>query len=527
MTTDYKSTLNLPQTKFPMKASLAQREPETLQRWQTMGLYEKIRRQNAGRNKFILHDGPPYANGDIHIGHSVNKILKDIIVKSKTLAGFDAPYVPGWDCHGLPIELNVEKKVGKPGAKVDAATFREKCREYAEKQIAGQMQDFQRLGILGDWDNPYKTMDFAFEADIVRSLGKIVDNGHLHKGFKPVHWCMDCASALAEAEVEYKDKESPAIDVRYRVVEREKLAQAMQITLADKPANIVIWTTTPWTLPASLAVSIHPELTYVLLEGNEEYLILAEALYEGCLQRYGLDYQVVARSQGAALEKIAVNHPFLEKQLPIILAEHVTTDAGTGAVHTAPGHGVEDFVVSQKYGIEVYNPVNSYGVYLDDTPIFAGQHVLKANSAIVELLAENKVLIKHKPITHSYPHCWRHKTPIIFRATPQWFISMQQNGLLKNALEEIEKVQWLPSWGRARIDSMVQNRPDWCISRQRTWGVPIALFVHTQTGELHPKTAELIEQVALKIEQKGIQAWFDLVPSELLGEDAQDYEKNY
>lgn len=526
MSTDYKATLNLPQTRFPMKASLAQREPDMLKRWEETGLYQKIREKFAGRDQFILHDGPPYANGDIHIGHSVNKILKDMIVKSKTLAGFDAPYVPGWDCHGLPIELNVEKKVGKPGAKVDAATFREKCREYADKQVQGQMQDFKRLGVLGDWDQPYKTMDFAFEADIVRSLGKIIDKGHLHKGFKPVHWCLDCASALAEAEVEYKDKESPAIDVRYPVVEREKLAQAFNTSLADKPVSVVIWTTTPWTLPASLAVSIHPELNYLLLEGDNEYLVLGEDLALACLERYGkTEYQRVAEVAGQALEMVQVQHPFLDKRLPIILGEHVTTDAGTGCVHTAPGHGGEDFDVCKKYGIEVYNPVGNNGVYLDDTPLFAGQHVKKVDSQIIALLSENGNLLLHKPLLHSYPHCWRHKTPIIFRATPQWFVSMRQNGLLQQAVSEVEQVEWLPSWGRARIDSMLESRPDWCISRQRTWGVPIALFVHKQSGELHPQTAELIEQVAQRIEEKGIQAWFDLDPTELLGNDADNYDK--
>lgn len=526
MSIDYKNTLNLPQTAFPMKASLAQREPETLKRWEAMDLYKKIRQTSAGRNKFILHDGPPYANGDIHIGHSVNKILKDMIVKSKTLAGFDAPYVPGWDCHGLPIELNVEKKVGKPGGKVDAATFRVKCREYAEQQVSGQMRDFQRLGILGDWQNPYKTMDFQFEADIVRSLGKIVKNGHLQKGFKPVHWCMDCASALAEAEVEYKDKQSPAIDVRYRVQEREKLAAAFSTSLADKPVSVVIWTTTPWTLPASLAVSMHAELDYVLLENANEYLVLAQALYEDCLKRYGFnDFTVVAETKGQALELMQVQHPFLDKLLPIVLGEHVTTEAGTGCVHTAPGHGLDDFLVCQKYGIDVYNPVDNRGIYLEGTPLFAGQFVLKANDEIVKLLGENGNLVCHAPLQHSYPHCWRHKSPIIFRATPQWFVGMQQNGLLKTAVEEIDKVQWMPSWGRARIDSMVQNRPDWCISRQRTWGVPIALFVHKQTGELHPQTQSLIEQVAQRIEAKGIEAWFALDAEELLGAEAAQYDK--
>ena len=523
--TDYKDTLNLPKTAFPMKASLSQREPQMLKRWEKMGLYQKIREVSEGRDKFILHDGPPYANGDIHIGHSVNKILKDIIIKSKTLDGYDAPYVPGWDCHGLPIELNVEKKVGKPGHKVDAKTFRTKCREYAQRQVDGQKKDFQRLGVFGDWDNPYLTMHYEFEADIVRSLGKIVDNGHLHKGFKPVHWCMDCGSALAEAEVEYKDKKSPAIDVRYVFKDNKALAEAFSTDVSEKNAAIVIWTTTPWTLPASLAVSIHPELNYVLLEGDSEYLVLAEALYEDCLSRYGLDYKVVATTKGAALNKFAVQHPFLDKELPVILGEHVTTDAGTGAVHTAPGHGVDDFNVGQENGLDVYNPVGSNGVYLEDTPLFAGQHVMKANPAIVELLEEKGVLVKHVEFEHSYPHCWRHKTPIIFRATPQWFVSMNQKGLLDTALSEVDKVEWMPSWGRARIDSMMQERPDWCVSRQRTWGVPIALFVNKQTSEIHPNSVELVEKVAQKIEESGIDAWFDLDPAELLGDEADQYEK--
>lgn len=527
MTVDYKHTLNLPLTDFPMKASLSQREPQTLKRWEETGLYKKIRQVSAGRKKFILHDGPPYANGDIHIGHAVNKILKDIIVKSKTLDGYDAPYVPGWDCHGLPIELNVEKKVGKPGVKVDAKTFRQKCREYAQSQINGQKQDFKRLGVLGDWENPYQTMDFGFEADIVRSLGKIIEKGHLQKGFKPVHWCMDCGSALAEAEVEYQDKKSPAVDVRYSFVDQQKLAQAFAVDLlAEKIASIVIWTTTPWTLPASLAVSINPELDYVLLEGADEYLVLAQALYEKCLARYSKsDYVVKATVKGKALEHHALQHPFYERQVPVILGEHVTTDAGTGAVHTAPGHGVDDFNVGRVYGLEIYNPVGSNGVYLEDTPLFAGQHVMKANAVIVELLQEKGKLVKHEDITHSYPHCWRHKTPIIFRATPQWFVSMHQNGLLATTLAEVDKVEWLPSWGRARIESMMNERPDWCISRQRTWGVPITLFVHKQTAELHPQTAALIEKVALLIEKSGIDAWFDLSAEDILGSEAAHYDK--
>lgn len=522
---DYKETLNLPKTAFPMKASLAQREPKRLQQWQDMGLYEKIRAASAGRPKFILHDGPPYANGELHLGHAVNKVLKDIIVKSRTLAGFDAPYVPGWDCHGLPIELNVEKKVGKPGVKVSAEQFREKCREYATKQVDGQRADFIRMGVFGDWFNPYLTMDFAFEANIVRTLARIIDNGHLHKGFKPVHWCTDCGSALAEAEVEYQDKHSPAIDVAFAAVDPAAFNVACGSSYGGEIA-VPIWTTTPWTLPANMAVSLNPELDYVLLEGDGRALLVAEALAESCAQRFGLPaVNILGRCQGRALENQLLQHCFLDRQVPVILGDHVTTEAGTGAVHTAPAHGQDDFVVGQKYDLEVYNPVGSNGVYLPGTEFFAGQHVLKAHTAIIELLEERGVLLHAEQYEHSYPHCWRHKTPIIFRATPQWFIGMNQNGLLTQALAAVEQVEWLPEWGKARIDAMLANRPDWCISRQRTWGSPITLFVHKVTGELHPQTLELMEQVAQRIEQRGIQAWFDLDPAELLGEDTADYDK--
>lgn len=522
---NYKDTLNLPKTAFPMKASLAQREPQRLKQWQENGLYEKIREASAGRPTFILHDGPPYANGDLHVGHAVNKILKDIIVKSKTLNGYDAPYVPGWDCHGLPIELNVEKKVGKPGVKITAAEFREKCREYAARQIDGQREDFVRMGVLGDWSNPYLTMNFEFEANIVRTLSRIVDNGHLHKGFKPVHWCMNCASALAEAEVEYQDKISLAIDVAYVAVDPAAFNSACGSSYAGEIA-LPIWTTTPWTLPASMAVTLHPDLDYVLIEGVGRALLVAEALAESCAQRFGIDELVIlGRCKGAALENQALRHPYLDRQVPVILGDHVTTEAGTGAVHTAPAHGQDDFIVGQKYDLEVYNPVGGNGVYLPETEIFAGQHVLKANPAIVELLQERGVLLFSEQYEHSYPHCWRHKTPIIFRATPQWFISMDQNGLLDGALAAVEEVQWLPEWGKARIDSMLASRPDWCVSRQRTWGVPITLFIHKETAQLHPDTARLMEEVAVRIEQRGIEAWFDLDPEEILGSEAPDYEK--
>ncbi len=522
---DYKHTLNLPKTAFPMKASLAQREPQRLKHWQETGLYQKIRAAGAGRPQFILHDGPPYANGELHLGHAVNKILKDIIIKARTLDGFDAPYVPGWDCHGLPIELNVEKKVGKPGVKVSAAEFRQKCREYAARQVDGQRSEFIRMGVFGDWQNPYLTMDFGFEANIVRTLGQIIANGHLHKGFKPVHWCMDCGSALAEAEVEYQDKRSPAIDVAYNAVDPGAILAACGSDFSG-PVAIPIWTTTPWTLPASMAVSLNPDLEYQLIRGHEQALLVAADLAEKFAERIGLTaVDVLGSCRGEALEHQLLQHPFLDRQVPVILGDHVTTDAGTGAVHTAPAHGQDDFVVGKKYGLEVYNPVAGNGVYLPETEHFAGQHVLKANEAIIALLATRGALLFDEQYEHSYPHCWRHKSPIIFRATPQWFISMQQNGLLPAAQAAVDQVQWTPEWGRARIEGMLVDRPDWCISRQRTWGVPIALFIHRETAALHPDTPQLIEAAAELIEQSGIQAWFDLDPESLLGDAAADYEK--
>ena len=521
---DYKHTLNLPATKFPMKAGLPNREPLMLKHWQDINLYQKMRDNAQGKPTFILHDGPPYANGDIHIGHAVNKILKDIILKSKTLSGFDTPYVPGWDCHGLPIELNVEKKIGKPGVKVSAAEFRKACRIYAQKQVDGQREDFKRLGIQAEWDNPYLTMDFSFEADIIRTLGEIVKQGHLHKGVKPVHWCVDCGSALAEAEVEHEDKTSPAIDVRFNVVDQAAFEQACG-GQGHGTISVPIWTTTPWTLPANEAVSLNPEYDYVLLQCGDERLLLAEALYESALERYGMTGDIIVRCKGEVLENCQLQHPFYDKQVPIILGDHVTAEAGTGAVHTAPGHGQDDFTVGLKYQLAVNNPVGANGVFLPDTEYFAGQSVFKANPNVIALLAEKGVLLKHIDIQHSYPHCWRHKSPIIFRATPQWFISMDQKGLRQAAEKAINDTTWMPDWGQKRIEGMVEGRPDWCISRQRTWGVPIPLFVHQQTGELHPKTDVLMEQVASQVEQHGIDAWFELAASELLGDEAADYDK--
>ncbi|QYJ94856.1 isoleucine--tRNA ligase [Shewanella spartinae] len=527
---DYKSTLNLPETEFPMRGNLAQREPEMLKSWTEKKLYQKIRESRTGAKPFILHDGPPYANGSIHIGHSVNKILKDIIIKSKTLSGFDAPYIPGWDCHGLPIELKVEQKVGKPGQKVSAAEFRQKCREYAAVQVDGQREDFIRLGVLGDWQNPYLTMNFDTEANIVRSLAKVIDNGHLHKGVKPVHWCTDCGSALAEAEVEYEDKTSPAIDVAFVAVDQAAVLAKFGLEQCDAEVATVIWTTTPWTLPANRGLSMAGDIDYDLVEftkdGSKRAIIVAQELAESCIERYGAEsHSVLGTVKGQALELLRFKHPFYDFDVPVIIGDHVTVDSGTGVVHTAPGHGQDDFVIGQKYGLEVANPVGDNGVYKPDTEFFAGQHVFKANDNVVALLEEKGALLNHVAYRHSYPHCWRHKTPIIFRATPQWFISMDQKGLRTQSLSEIEKTQWIPDWGQSRIEKMVENRPDWCISRQRTWGVPITLFVHRDTEELHPDSVALMERVAHRIEQEGIQAWWDLDAAELLGEEADQYRK--
>ncbi|MFC1234562.1 isoleucine--tRNA ligase [Vibrio sp. F74] len=531
--TDYKDTLNLPETGFPMRGNLANREPEMLKRWYKEDLYGEIRKAKKGKKSFILHDGPPYANGDIHIGHALNKILKDIIIKSKTLAGYDAPYVPGWDCHGLPIELMVEKKVGKPGQKVTAAEFREKCRQYAAVQVEGQKESFKRLGILGEWDKPYRTMDFGTEANIIRALGKIADQGHLLKGFKPVHWCTDCGSALAEAEVEYKDKISPSIDVKFAAKDEATVVEKFALIKDHEgqgDVSIVIWTTTPWTLPANRAVTVRADLEYVLIqvEGDKpQRLIVASELAKEVMDRTGIEhYHNLGFATGEDLELVRFKHPFYDFDVPVILGDHVTTEAGTGVVHTAPGHGQEDFVVGQQYGLETANPVGSNGVFLPDTEFFAGQHVFKANDSVLEVLKEHGALLHHHAYEHSYPHCWRHKTPIIFRATPQWFVSMDQAGLRAKALEAVKGVQWIPDWGQSRIEGMIEGRPEWCISRQRTWGVPIALFVHKETAELHPNSPELIEKVAKLVEEKGIQAWWDVDPAELLGDDdATKYEK--
>ncbi len=525
---DYKHTLNLPHTDFPMKANLAGREPARLLSWKETGLYEKIRAARVGSEQFILHDGPPYANGNLHSGHALNKILKDIIVKSKTMSGYDAPYRPGWDCHGLPIELNVEKKIGKAGVKVDAKTFRLHCRQYATSQISIQRDEFERLGVLGEWQTPYITMDYQYEANVVRSLGQILAGGHLQQGFKPVHWCLDCRSALAEAEVEYEDKQSPSIDVAFVADNHKTILACFDSNRALKPVVVPIWTTTPWTLPANEAVSLHPELKYALIDVGAQYLIIAEDLIEAVQSRYGFDtWDVCNTVEGAALEHLRLQHPlFDDRTVPIVLSTHVTTESGTGAVHTAPAHGPDDYLVGLKYQLPCVNPVLANGCYTEDTPLFAGLSVRKSDANVLDVLRERGVLLHEVMLSHSYPHCWRHKSPIIFRATPQWFIAMDKAGLRNALLEKINAVNWIPGWGEARIRGMVEGRPDWCISRQRAWGIPIPFFMHKNTGALHPNTSELIEAVALKIEAGGIEAWFELDAAELLGEDHVNYDKS-
>ncbi|WP_413494386.1 isoleucine--tRNA ligase [Morganella psychrotolerans] len=524
---DYKNTLNLPETGFPMRGDLAKREPDMLKRWYKDSLYQAIRKAKTGKKTFILHDGPPYANGSIHIGHSVNKILKDIIIKSKGMSGFDSPYIPGWDCHGLPIEHKVEQLIGKPGDKVTPAEFRAACREYAKEQIEGQKADFIRLGVLGDWDHPYLTMDFKTEAHIIRALAKVIANGHLVKGAKPVHWCTSCASSLAEAEVEYYDKTSPSIDVRFPAVDADAVCAKFGVRNEGLPLSLVIWTTTPWTLPANRAISLNPEFDYQLVRINDELVILAADLVESVMKRAGItSWTVLADCKGSDLELLRFDHPFMGFDVPAILGDHVTLEAGTGAVHTAPGHGPDDYVIGQKYGLETANPVGPNGCYVNGTyPSLDGVFVLKANDIILDLLKEKGALLHSENISHSYPCCWRHKTPVIFRATPQWFIGMDINGLRSQSLSEIKGVKWIPGWGEARITAMVENRPDWCISRQRTWGTPMSLFVHKETQELHPRTLELMEAVAKRVEEHGIQAWWDLDPRDLLGDDADIYEK--
>ncbi|MDY0013727.1 MAG: isoleucine--tRNA ligase [Rhodocyclaceae bacterium] len=527
---DYRKTLNLPDTPFPMRGDLAKREPAWVADWQRKKLYQKIRQASAGRPKFILHDGPPYANGAIHIGHALNKILKDIIVRAKTMAGFDAPYVPGWDCHGLPIEHKVEVTHGK---NLPADQVRALCRTYAAEQIETQKADFIRLGVLGDWDNPYRTMDFANEANQIRALAQMTQAGYVFKGLKPVNWCFDCGSALAEAEVEYADKQSPAVDVGFPCGEPEKLAAAFGLTALPTRTFAVIWTTTPWTIPANQALNVHPEHTYALVQTPKGLLVLAAELVEASLKRFGLGGQVLATAPGAKLERIAFRHPLYERAAPVFLADYVGLDAGTGIVHCAPAYGLDDFNSCKANGFtndDILTPVQSNGVYAETLPFFGGLHIWKANPVIVDKLQEVGALFSHEKISHSYMHCWRHKTPLIYRATAQWFVGMDSlpksgASLREQALKGVETTQFFPAWGQPRLHAMIANRPDWCISRQRNWGVPIPFFLHKESGELHPRTVELMEEVAQRVEKAGIEAWFKLDPAELLGAEAPLYDK--
>ena len=527
MSDEKKYKLNLPDTDFPMRGNLAQREPDWVQSWSKKNYYHQIREAKKGKPKYILHDGPPYANGNIHIGHAVNKILKDFIIKSKGLSGFDAPYVPGWDCHGLPIELAIEKEHGK---NIESKKFRQLCRDYANLQVLNQKKDFIRLGVLGDWENPYLTLKSETEANIVRALGAIYKNGLLYQGNKPVHWCLDCGSALAEAEVDYENKTSVAIDVAFKGIDQKKLYDVFQLDSVSKSIYAVIWTTTPWTLPANEAISINPKLTYGLYEDKDKLLIIAEDLHANFCQRIEKDLKLKAQVKGYLLELLEFEHPlYTDKRVPVILGEHVTTLDGTGLVHTAPAHGLDDYLVGLKYNLPVENPVNEQGIFKSTVAIFADKNIWKANQEIINLIDENQLLIHQKSFVHSYPHCWRHKSPIIFRATQQWFIGMNQTynkkTLREIAQQEINKTQFIPTWGKARLEGMMKNRPDWCISRQRNWGVPIPIFIHVETDEPHPKTLEWFEKAANLIEREGIDAWFELDAKEWLEDEAESYKK--
>ncbi|GAB3418159.1 isoleucine--tRNA ligase [Massilia agilis] len=538
-----KYPVNMPDTAFPMRGDLAKREPGWVKQWQDKKIYQRIRKAAAGRPKFVLHDGPPYANGDIHLGHAVNKILKDMVVKSRTIAGFDAPYVPGWDCHGMPIEIQIEKLYGK---NLPTAEVLQKARAYAIEQIDRQRAGFIRLGVLGQWENPYMTMAHGNEADELRALGKLLDKGYVYRGLKPVNWCFDCGSALAEAEVEYQDKRDPAIDVGFPFAEPEKLAAAFALPkLPQWDGYIVIWTTTPWTIPSNQALNVHPEVTYALVQAERDgkpiLLILAEDLVQSCLERYKLEGQVIATTVGEALAGIRFKHPlnqadkFYDRTSPVYLADYVTTDSGTGVVHSAPAYGIEDFQSCKAHGMkddEILKPVMGDGRYASTLPLFGGMTIWEASKPICAALTEAGALFELKMFDHSYMHCWRHKTPIVYRATSQWFAGMDvtpKDGgatLRETALAGIEQTQFFPDWGKARLHGMIANRPDWTLSRQRQWGVPMAFFIHKETGDLHPRTAQLLEQVAKLIEKDGIDAWHKLDPKDVLGEDAAHYEKN-
>ena len=525
MEKDYKNTLNLPKTDLPMKAGLPNKEPEILSFWDSINLYNLIREENAKKDKFILHDGPPYANGDIHLGHSVNKILKDIVIKTKTLQGFDAPYVPGWDCHGLPIELNVEKKFGRDSDTVkDKSKFISACREYALSQIENQKKDFIRLGVLGDWENSYKSLDSSFEADTVRSLGRIVTNGHLQKGEKPVHFCYDCKSALAEAEVEYEDKVSKSIDVGFKVKKDSLVKLSAAFSKEIDSCSFVIWTTTPWTIPANAAVSIGPELKYTLCTSKFGNLILASDLIDQCSERWDEDLEKISEAKGSDIKDVVLEHPYLKRDSILVHGDHVTTETGTGCVHTAPAHGVDDHNICKKCNIETIHALDGNGFFDTEYEGLAGLPAIKADNIVIDILNDSGALINAEDFHHSYPYCWRHKTPLIFASTPQWFISMEKSGLLEGSIQAVKDVEWEPSWGYERIKSMLEGRPDWCISRQRSWGVPIPLIINKKTGEIHPKQNLLFNEIADRIDEQGLEAW-DKANLEDLIDDHDEYIK--
>ena len=516
---EVKDSLNLPKTDFPMKANLSQKEVEILDRWSKQGIYQLIRENFKDRPKYILHDGPPYANGHIHLGTSLNKILKDILVKIKTMEGYNAVYIPGWDCHGLPIEHQVGKELGKKKDGMSKSEIRKLCREFAKKFINIQREEFKRLGVLGDWDNPYLTMSYDYEATIVRELGKFLGNGGVYRGLKPVYWCTSCETALAEAEVEYFDHNSPSIFVKFPLIS-DSLIKEKFPSLSDQKTSIVIWTTTPWTLPANLAVCLHPDFEYSAVKAGGEVMIVAKEMLANVMMALGItEYQILETFPGKEMEKAKCQHPFMERESLVILGEHVTLEQGTGCVHTAPGHGQEDYEIGLKYGLDVYNPVDSRGRFVSDMKFFGGMPVWKANRSINDKLKEDGYLLKEGEMSHSYPHCWRCKSPIIFRATSQWFISMEKNDLRKKALEKIREVEWIPSWGEERIYSMIEERPDWCISRQRAWGVPITVFHCDKCGELLA-SEEISEHIAKLVEKSGADVWFEKDVKELLPEGA-------
>ncbi len=509
---EYKDTLNLPETAFAMKANLHQREPEMLAKWEQAGLYAKLEASGKDKPLYILHDGPPYANGHIHIGHALNKTLKDIVLKVKRMEGFHAPYVPGWDCHGLPIELQVEKNLGSKKHTMSKLEMRRECRTYAAKFVAIQKEEFKRLGILGDWENPYLTMNYEYEGLTAAELARFAHNGGLYRGRKPVHWCSSCVTALAEAEVEHADHTSPSIYVRFAL--RDDLSAEIP-ALAGKQAYVVIWTTTPWTIPANLAVALHPEFDYVALETEKGVLIVAEGLKDSFLATVGLTGAVIATFKAGVLERKLCRHPFYDRDSILLLGEHVTLEAGTGCVHTAPGHGQDDYELGLKEGLQIYNPVDNHGKYLADVEFFGGQQVFPANKSVIDKLLEVEALLHSEPIVHSYPHCWRCKKPIIFRATEQWFISMKANDLRDMALKAIDQVQWIPKWGRERIYGMIENRPDWCVSRQRSWGVPITAFSCTACGE-YVADGAIMDHIAAIFKKESSDIWFDWSAEQLL-----------